>query len=169
MMIYTDGACASNGLASPRGGFAFVFNTTPGGKVSCALEQRGPDEDVHVHTSNRAELRAVVAALTFRAWGGEGWKRVVIVTDSEYVGKGATTWMRNWAGNGWRTSTGQPVLNRDLWEALSVALGKLANDGCEMSFWMVPRSWNDLADAAAKAGTEMESDEHFTPIYGVLV
>ncbi|KAJ7206879.1 RNase H domain protein [Mycena pura] len=169
MMIYTDGACASNGLASPRGGFAFVFNTTPGGTVSLALEQRGPDHELHVHTSNRAELRAVIAALAFRAWGGERWKRVVVVTDSEYVGKGATTWMRTWAGNGWRTSAGQPVANRDLWEALSARLGDLARQGCEVSFWMVPRHWNTLADAAAKAGTEMESPEYFTAVYGAMI
>ncbi|KAF7360061.1 RNase H domain protein [Mycena venus] len=157
MMIYTDGACASNGLASPRGGFAFVFNITPGGK------------ELHVHTSNRAELRAVVAALAFRAWSGEGWRRVVVVTDSEYVGKGATTWMRTWSRNGWRTSADRPVANRDLWEALSVCLGDLAGQGCEVSFWMVPRHWNTLADAAAKAATEMENDKYFTTIYGAMI
>ncbi|KAJ7244423.1 hypothetical protein B0H12DRAFT_1129477 [Mycena haematopus] len=26
MLIYTDGACASNGLTSPRAGFGFAFN-----------------------------------------------------------------------------------------------------------------------------------------------
>ncbi|KAJ7937058.1 ribonuclease H-like domain-containing protein [Mycena leptocephala] len=157
MMIYTDGACSFNGLDSPRGGFAFVFNRSPGGKCSSALEQKGPDGQIHVHTSNRAELRAVIAALKFRAWRGEGWKRIVIVTDSEYVGKGATTWMRKWARNAWCTSSGKQAANRDLWEALSEAMGCCADGGCEVSFWMVSRKWNTLADAAAKAAIQLES------------
>ncbi|KAJ7677935.1 RNase H domain protein, partial [Mycena polygramma] len=168
MMIYTDGACASNGLAEPRGGFAFVFNETPGGKCSNALEQKGPDGEAYTHTSNRAELRAVIAALKFRSWGGEGWQRVVITTDSMYVGKGATIWMRKWAANRWRTASGQPIANRDLWEALSEAMGSCAAGGCEVSFWMVPREWNTLADAAAAAGSQLESPLEYMDVFGVM-
>ncbi|KAJ6506469.1 ribonuclease H-like domain-containing protein [Mycena vulgaris] len=162
MMIYTDGACASNGLASPRGGFAFVFNYSPAGKSSGAVEQSGPGGQVYTHTSKRAELRAVIAALKFRAWWGEGWKRVVIVTDSEYVGKGATIRMRNWARDGWCTAAGRPAANHDLWETLSEVLGAYASGGCEISFWMVPRGLNTLADAAAKAAIELKGGEELT-------
>ncbi|KAJ7454511.1 ribonuclease H-like domain-containing protein [Mycena latifolia] len=169
MMIYTDGACASNGLASPRAGFAFVFNLSPGGKSSGAVEQKGPGGQVYTHTSNRAELRAVIAALKFRAWWDEGWKRVVIVTDSEYVSEGATIWMRSWARRGWRTAAGSPAANRDLWEALSDILGGYASSGCEISFWRVPRTWNTLADAAAKAATELEVSGEYANTVGVLV
>ncbi|KAJ7276927.1 ribonuclease H-like domain-containing protein [Mycena rebaudengoi] len=169
MMIYTDGACASNGLASPRAGFAFIFNPSPGGKASGAVEQKGPDGQEYAHTSNRAELRAVIAALKFRGWWGEGWTRVVIVTDSEYVSEGATVRMRNWARRGWRTAAGRPAANRDLWEALSDVLGGYATSGCEISFWRVPREWNTLADAAAKAATELEVSEEFIDSVGVLV
>ncbi|KAJ7064685.1 ribonuclease H-like domain-containing protein [Mycena amicta] len=167
MMIYTDGACASNGLASPRAGYAFVFNLSPGGKSSGAVEHKGPDGQVHTHTSNRAELRAVIAVLKFRSWWGEGWKRVVIVTDSEYVSEGATVWMRNWAGRGWRTSAGRPAANRDLWEALSEVLGEYASSGCEISFWRVPRKWNTLADALAKAATKLQVGEEYTNTVGI--
>ncbi|KAJ7192292.1 ribonuclease H-like domain-containing protein, partial [Mycena pura] len=169
MMIYTDGACASNGLASARAGFAFVFNLSPAGNNSGAVEQKGPGGQVHPHTSNRAELRAVIAALSFRGWWGEGWTRVVIVTDSEYVSEGATIRMRNWARRGWRTSAGSPAANRDLWEALSDILGGYARSGCEISFWRVPRKWNTLADAAAKAATELEGSGEYTNTLGILV
>ncbi|KAJ7244422.1 ribonuclease H-like domain-containing protein [Mycena haematopus] len=169
MMIYTDGACASNGLAYPRAGFAFVFNLTPGGTVSSALEQKGPDGQVYTHTSNRAELRAIIAALKFRSWSGEGWERVVIVTDSEYVSEGATVRMRNWARQGWRIAAGTPAANRDLWEALSDILGEYASSGCEISFWSVPREYNALADAAAKAATELEGSQGYADIFGVLI
>ncbi|KAJ7075950.1 ribonuclease H-like domain-containing protein [Mycena belliarum] len=169
MMIYTDGACASNGLDSPRGGFAFVFNLSADGKGGAALEQKGPSGQVHAHTSNRAELRAVIAALKFRTWWGEGWRRVVIVTDSEYVSEGATTRMRTWAGRGWRTAAGSPAANRDLWEALSDLLGGYAMGGCEISFWRVPRNMNSLADAAAKAAIELPGSEEFAHPLGFLV
>jgi ribonuclease HI len=93
----------------------------------------------------------------------------VIVTDSEYVGKGATTWMRKWARNGWCTSSGKQAANRDLWEALSEAMGCCADGGCEVSFWMVSRKWNTLADAAAKAAIQLESAAQYADIYGIMV
>jgi ribonuclease HI len=43
---------------------------------------------------------------------------VVVVTDSEYLRNGMTSWTRTWQRNGWRTSTGNAVKNRDLWQAL---------------------------------------------------
>ncbi|KAH7013366.1 ribonuclease H-like domain-containing protein [Ilyonectria destructans] len=169
MAVYTDGACASNGLATPRGAFAFVFNHASNGVHARALENKGPTGEVLTHTSNRAELRAVIAFLKFRVWWGEGWKRIVVISDSEYVCKGATTWLRNWAGNNWRTAAGRPAANRDLWEVLSELLGTYAEGGCEISFWAVPRSCNTRADAAAKAACELESPDDFTHVNGILV
>lgn len=72
MAVYTDGACASNGVAAPRGAFAFVFNHTSKGVHARPLENKGPTGEVLKHTSNRAELRAVIAFLKFRVWWGEG-------------------------------------------------------------------------------------------------
>ena len=43
---------------------------------------------------------------------------VEVVTDSTYLKKGITSWIRGWKRNGWQTKEGKPVLNRDLWEAL---------------------------------------------------
>lgn len=169
MAIYTDGACASNGRDAPRGGFAFVFNDTPLGVEARALENKGPAGEVRAHTNNRAELRAVVASLRFRVWWGEGWKRIVVITDSEYVGKGATTWLRGWARNGWRTSAGRPTANRDLWEALSEAMGTYAEGGCEISFWVVPRRWNTQADGAARAACNLQGEDDYVNHDGVLV
>ncbi|KAJ6508459.1 putative ribonuclease H [Mycena sanguinolenta] len=171
MCIFTDGACINNGSTDivPQAGCAFVFNNNqPSGTVGFPLEKEGPDGQVYAHTSNRAELRAVIAALEFRCWFGEGWQRVVIVTDSEYVAKGATEWMRVWAGQGWLTASGTPVKNRDLWEKLNVQLGDHADGGCEVSFWAVPREWNQQADRAAGDGARQEPPQSYTPIMGVL-
>lgn len=69
-------------------------------------------------TNNRMELRAAVAALQALTRPCQ----VIIHTDSEYLQKGITQWVSKWRRNGWRTSTGQPVKNQDLWKALCAAL-----------------------------------------------
>ena len=51
---------------------------------------KGPFGDPGIQSSNRAELRAVIAALEFQVWDDESLKTVVIATDSEYVTLGAT-------------------------------------------------------------------------------
>lgn len=117
-LIFTDGACLDNGQAHARAGWAFI--TGPRGDVNGKvvdgrnkgrLETRGPFGDEGAQTSNRAELRAVIAALCFRHWPGEGFKTMVFATDSAYVVDGATEWVKKWTKNGWKTSVGAPVKN----------------------------------------------------------
>jgi len=103
ILIYTDGACLNNGQPSATAGCAFVFRPSSSaasinGTVSFRLETQGPSGAVYPQTSNRAELRAVIAALQFRCWYGEGWTQLVIATDSEYVVSGATEWVQSRIG-----------------------------------------------------------------------
>ncbi|NLX43570.1 MAG: hypothetical protein GXY79_08860, partial [Chloroflexi bacterium] len=41
--------------------------------------------------------------------------------DSTYLRNGITAWIDGWRARGWRTSSGQPVQNADLWRALLAA------------------------------------------------
>jgi ribonuclease HI len=41
-----------------------------------------------------------------------------VYTNSEYVQKGMSQWIKGWVKKGWRTSSGEPVKNRELWERL---------------------------------------------------
>jgi ribonuclease HI len=50
--------------------------------------------------------------------------RVTMVTDSEYVKNGITSWIVGWQRNGWLTREKQPVKNADLWQALLALTGK---------------------------------------------
>jgi ribonuclease HI len=173
-LVFTDGACLNNGQENPKAGWAFVFG--PGQQAdddrpattSGRLETHGPFGDPGEQTSNRAELRAVIAALRFRHWAGEGWKSIVVATDSEYVVKGATEWARRWTRNGWKTASGNAAKNRDLWELLLGQVELWQEEGLRVEMWRVPRAWNAAADAAAKAAAGEEDVEKFTDISGIL-
>jgi ribonuclease HI len=65
-------------------------------------------------TNNRMELTAAMEGLRALKEGCE----VEVVTDSEYLKNGITTWIHGWKRNGWKTAAKKPVLNQDLWMEL---------------------------------------------------
>lgn len=154
-LVFTDGACPNNGQLGPRAGWAVVCgpphdNGTING-ASGRLEDRGPFGDVSGATSNRAELRAVIGALRLCDWKAAGFDSIVIATDSSYVVDGATSWAKSWVRNGWRkSSTGDPVKNRDLWELLLGEVERWRDLGLHVALWHIPRELNGDADDAAK-------------------
>ncbi|KAI1113774.1 ribonuclease H-like domain-containing protein [Nemania sp. NC0429] len=162
ILIYTDGACFHNGQADAKGAWSFFFGPEPEART-CAgrLENKGPFGDNTEQTSNRAELRAVLAALRARQWSDDGYRTVVIATDSEYVAQGVTDWVRKWVGNGWKTAKGKNVANRDLWELLLGEAERYQECGLAIQFWRIDRSLNHIADAAAaKALTERDDEDY---------
>lgn len=65
-------------------------------------------------------------ALGLRAWHGEGFDKVILACDSEYVVEGIFQWVRDYKRiDGWPT-TAQGTLwvdqNQDLWVVLFTAL-----------------------------------------------
>jgi ribonuclease HI len=177
MLIYTDGACLNNGQSNPQAGWAFVFRDTGldglglrvTGTVSSRLEDKGPSGLPGAQTSNRAELRAVIAALQFRAWYGMGEKGLVIATDSEYVVLGITEWVHTWAKRGWLTRSNQPVKNQDLWHALLAELREYKHRGMDVKFWRIPRQLNTVADQAAKQAATEDGCPEFCRVVGFVV
>ena len=173
VLIFSDGACLDNGQPNPRAGWAFVHGPGLAEKqliTSGRLEGKGPFGDDGTQTSNRAELRAVVAALRYRHWGGEGFKTIVIATDSEYVVEGSTKWARTWVSNGWKTNAGADVKNKDMWEALLGEFERWEDEGLSIKFWRIPRAWNKTADAEAKkAASKDEVTEQWAEIFGLCV
>lgn len=106
--IYTDGGCHGN---PGPGGWAFVY--TNGEKHR---EMYGFEADT---TNNRMELTAVIQALEFvEAEAGCEQPAVSIFTDSQYVQKGISEWIRTWENNNWKTAAKKPVKNKDLWVRL---------------------------------------------------
>ena len=87
-----------------------------GGGDSALLEEKWGAEKAT--TNNRMELLAVISALRALASMQTGDEKVTIYTDSQYVQKGITDWIRTWKRNSWRTSDKKPVKNQDLWMEL---------------------------------------------------
>ena len=106
IIVYTDGACAKN--PGPGGWGAILISGGHRKEIS------GGEPAT---TNNRMELMAAISAL-------EALKRpsrVDIHTDSEYVQKGISSWIDSWKRRGWRTATGSPVKNVELWQRLEAA------------------------------------------------
>ncbi|MAK68235.1 ribonuclease HI [Methylophaga sp.] len=104
--IFTDGACSGN--------------PGPGG-WGTILRAKGTERELSggekMTTNNRMEMMAVIAGL-------EALKRpchVTITTDSQYVMKGMTEWLKGWKAKNWRTAARQPVKNADLWQRMDAA------------------------------------------------
>ena len=103
VVIYTDGSCSGN---PGPGGWAAI--------VDEAGERREITGGEPQTTNNRMELMAVIKALASL----DEPSTVRVVTDSQYVAKGMKSWIHGWRRKGWKTASGAPVKNRDLWEEL---------------------------------------------------
>jgi len=71
-------------------------------------------------TNNSMEMLGVIRALQQLQEPCE----VHLYSDSQYVIKGIGEWLKNWKRRNWRTSTGKPVLNVDLWQELDNLLSQ---------------------------------------------
>ncbi len=101
--VVTDGSCIGN---PGPGGWACILR--------CGEQIRELSGGVQETTSNRIELMAAIEGL--RALKAPC--RVRLVSDSQYLKKGITTYLPKWRANGWVKSNGEPVLNQDLWDQL---------------------------------------------------
>lgn len=102
--IYTDGACSGN---PGPGGWGAVLMCDGSKK-----EISGAQMDT---TNNIMEITAVLEALKLLKFECE----VEIYSDSAYVVNAFNQkWIDNWQKNHWKTSSKEPVKNRELWEEL---------------------------------------------------
>jgi ribonuclease HI len=101
--LITDGACLGN---PGPGGWACILRYNAHKKELWGSEAQT--------TNNRMELRAAIEGL--RALNQDC--DVEVVTDSEYLKNGITTWIHSWKRKGWMTAAKKPVVNQDLWKQL---------------------------------------------------
>jgi len=104
--LHTDGACLGN--PGPGGWAALLRYGERERELSGGEAQT---------TKNRMELMAAIVGLETLTENCA----VSVWTDSQYVRQGITEWLPNWLRRHWKTSGGDPVKNRDLWERLHLA------------------------------------------------
>jgi len=101
--VYSDGACRGN---PGPGGWSAIIRFD-----SVEKELSGGETAT---TNNRMELTAVIRALEALT----RHSRVRVYTDSQYVQKGISEWIRAWKRRDWKTADRKPVKNVDLWRRL---------------------------------------------------
>jgi ribonuclease HI len=103
VQLITDGACIGN---PGPGGWAAILRCDGMNKELWGCEPHT--------TNNRMELTAAIEGLRALKEGCE----VEVITDSEYLKNGITTWIHAWKRKGWTTAAKKPVVNQDLWKLL---------------------------------------------------
>lgn len=101
--MFTDGACSGN---PGPGGWAALLRYNGHEK-----ELSGGERDT---TNNRMEMMAVIEGLAAL----KKPSRVKLYTDSQYVQKGVTEWMKGWKAKGWPAR----IKNQDLWLRIDSAI-----------------------------------------------
>jgi len=107
--IFTDGACSGN---PGPGGWAAILRLDGEDKEIFGFEMET--------TNNRMELLAAIKALELVTID----TAITLYTDSKYVLDGITSWIGGWKRKGWKTATGSPVKNVDLWQQLDLVSSK---------------------------------------------
>lgn len=114
LTVYTDGSSRGNGRNGAVAGYGVYWSDERYHHLNLACRLAGP-----VQTNNRAELTAILRAIETCP---EPSRPLRIFTDSQYAMNAVTKWIPSWKRNGWRTSTGGDVQNKDLIVALDDAL-----------------------------------------------
>ena len=141
LFAYTDGACSGN---PGPGGWGVLMIARDNGAVIKERELQGGEA---LTTNNRMELLAAISALEALTRPSD----VTIVTDSAYVKNGVTEWIHAWKRKNWRTASGSPVKNVELWQRLEAA----AKRHTVTWRWIKGHAGhpeNERADALARAG-----------------
>jgi ribonuclease HI len=112
-VVHADESCLGNGREGRNpGGAASLIEIQIGGRIHrLDLYISSPDT-----TNNRMALSGAIA--TFAILVEEyGHMSVIFVSDSQYLIKGMSEWVRGWRVRGWRRKGG-PIENLNLWKKL---------------------------------------------------
>ena len=147
--IYTDGSCLNN---PGTGGWAVVIHTEHGVSSVCGSEEET--------TNNRMELRAVIEALKEIKKMNDKYIEekdlsFEIFCDSAYVVNSINNgWIEKWLLNGWITTKGEGIKNKDLWLEVYEAKKILIENSIKLRIIKIKghtgNIYNELVDKLAK-------------------
>ena len=113
MLVHADESCLGNGTEPPTPGGNAALIEAPAGDSFARWDffECSPNT-----TNQKMALAGAIAALE---WLHRQWQRVhvVYVSDSEYLIKGMSEWVKDWQARGWRRKGGQ-IENLELWQKL---------------------------------------------------
>lgn len=133
--LYTDGSCLGN---PGPGGVGIVVL-----KDGIEIDRLSFGES-DITTNNRMELLATMSGIAYVKENFGYSSKILVITDSDYVVKGMTTWRHGWKKKNWSGCK----KNLDLWQSLDV-LG----DDCQYQ-WVKGHDkdkYNTIADDLAQA------------------
>lgn len=147
VVVYTDGCCSSNGRRRARAGIGVYWG--PGHPLNVGIRLPGRQ------TNQRAEIHAACKAIEQAK--AQNISKLVLYTDSMFTINGITNWVQGWKKNGWKTSTGKEVINKEDF----VWLDKLTQD-MDIQWMHVPGHsgfiGNEAADRLAREGARQSED-----------
>lgn len=156
--IYTDGSSRGNQHANPKAGYGVYYGPGDSRNVAVPL---GDVENTDVKRSNqRAELHGMGHALReIESSHNKGSdQKYEIYTDSQYARNALEEWTPKWRDNGWTSTAGKDVANRDIIEDASDRLDSLRSKGVNIDIRHVKghgtNQGNIEADRLANIGAE---------------
>jgi ribonuclease HI len=113
LYVYTDGACTNNGSSNARAGIGIFFSKDS--EFNQSIELVGDKL-----TNNVAELTAIINAIKIIQGNTcfNKYKNKIVVTDSEYAIKCATTYGSKLAEKDWKPKKDKIIPNLDLVKVL---------------------------------------------------
>ena len=158
--IFTDGACSEN---PGPGGWGAVFNKENECETISGNEQ--------LTTNNRMELKAVIKSFEKiindtnpeDVYDDDYDIEYELYSDSAYVVNAINNrWIDKWQQNNWKTTKGEDVKNRDLWERFAKLRDKILTYGIYVKIIKIKghagNTFNELVDKIAK-GESMKAKE----------
>jgi ribonuclease HI len=113
VLVHADESCLGNDSSKPSpGGNAALIEAPAGDSVArWDFYEYSPQT-----TNNKMAIAGAIASLE---WIRRQWEHAHVryVSDSEYLVKGMTDWVRDWQARGWRRKTGA-LENVELWQKL---------------------------------------------------
>ena len=113
VLVHADESCLGNGTEPPNpGGNAALIEAPAGDSLA-----RWDFFECSPHTTN--QKMALAGAIAVLEWLRRRWQRadVVYVSDSEYLIKGMSSWVKDWQARGWKRKGGA-IENLELWQKL---------------------------------------------------
>ncbi|PYP29318.1 MAG: ribonuclease HI [Gemmatimonadetes bacterium] len=113
VLVHADESCLGNGTEPPNpGGNAALIEAPAGDSLA-----RWDFFECSPNTTN--QKMALAGAIAALEWLRRRWQHadVVYVSDSEYLIKGMSSWVKDWQARGWKRKGGA-IENLELWQKL---------------------------------------------------